>query len=211
MRSHENHSWPWVVGSAVGVVAGTIAYRRLKASHVPTRQPLRQLHGDGAAVDAHRGILVRRSVTVRATATELYQFWRSLSNLPRIMRHLRSVTEHPSGRSQWVARGPAGITVKWDAEIITDSPGECIAWKSVNGAAVQNAGSVRFQRAPGERGTEIHVELAYDPPAGAFGVVVAKLLGEEPDLQIREDLRRFKQFMEAGEVATTEGQPVGEP
>ena len=80
----------------------------------------------------------------------------------------------------------------------------------MDGADVQNAGSVRFQPAPGERGTEVHVELAYDPPAGALGVAVAKLLGEEPDLQIREDLRRFKQFMEAGEVATTEGQPVGE-
>jgi uncharacterized membrane protein len=168
------------------------------------------MHGDAAVVDARRGILVRRSVTIRATATELYQFWRSLTNLPRIMRHLRSVTELSSGRSQWVARGPAGITVKWDADIVTDSPGECIAWKSVNGSAVQHAGSVRFQRAPGGRGTEVHVELAYEPPAGALGVVVAKLLGEEPDVQIREDLRRFKQSMEAGEVATTEGQPVGE-
>jgi uncharacterized membrane protein len=126
------------------------------------------------------------------------------------MRHLRSVTELPSGNSHWVAQGPAGTTITWDAEIVTDNPGECIAWKSLNGAAVQHAGSVRFQPAPGGRGTEVHVELAYDPPAGALGVAVAKLLGEEPDLQIREDLRRFKQSMEAGEIATTDGQPQGE-
>ena len=154
--------------------------------------------------------MVRRAVTVQASAADLYRFWRHLPNLPQIMRHLRSVTELPSGLSHWVARGPAGITVTWDAEIVADQPGERIAWKSVNGATVQHAGSVRFQLAPGGRGTEIHVELAYEPPAGALGVAVAKLLGEEPDLQIREDLRRFKQSIETGEIATTDGQPQGE-
>jgi uncharacterized membrane protein len=168
------------------------------------------MHGPAAVVDARRGVVVRRAVTVQAPAADLYRFWRHLPNLPRIMRHLRSVTETPSGRSHWIARGPAGITITWDAEIVADEPGERIAWKSIDGAMVQHAGSVRFQPAPGGRGTEIHVELAYDPPAGAAGVMVAKLFGEEPDVQIREDLRRFKQSMETGEIATTDGQPQGE-
>jgi uncharacterized membrane protein len=168
------------------------------------------MHGPAAVVDARTGVMVRRAVTVQMPAADLYKFWRYLPNLPRIMRHLRSVTELPSGHSHWVARGPAGITVTWDAEIVADEPGERIAWKSLPGASVRHAGSVRFQPAPGGRGTEVHVELAYDPPAGTLGVAVAKLLGEEPDLQIREDLRRFKQSMETGEIATIDGQPTGE-
>lgn len=129
------------------------------------------------------------------------------------MRHLRSVTETSPTRSHWVAAGAAGLTLEWDAEVIQDVPGERIAWKAVHSAAghlpIAHAGSVRFRPAPDSRGTEVHVELSYEAPGGAVAAALAKLMGEDPDAQIREDLRRFKQRSETGEVPTTEGQPRG--
>ena len=125
------------------------------------------------------------------------------------MTHLESVHVTGEGRSHWVAKAPGGTTVEWDAEITDDQPNRRIAWRSVEGADVQNAGSVRFEPAPGGRGTVVNVELRYSPPGGAAGVAIATLLGREPGQQIQDDLRRFKQMMEIGEVVTTEGQPSG--
>jgi uncharacterized membrane protein len=125
------------------------------------------------------------------------------------MDHLVSVSQLDSRRSRWVAKAPAGRTVEWDAEIINEITGELIAWRTVEGADVVSAGSVRFTPAPGGRGTEVRVRLQYDPPAGKIGATVAWLLGHDPAATIREDLRRFKQLMEAGEVPTIEGQPRG--
>lgn len=106
-------------------------------------------------------------------------------------------------------KGPAGRTVQWQAEIVDDNPGEYIAWRSVDGTDVSNSGSVRFAAAPGDRGTEITLELDYTPRNGAAGKAVAKLLGEEPNQQIRDDLRRFKQVLETGEIVRSEGSPAG--
>jgi uncharacterized membrane protein len=113
------------------------------------------------------------------------------------------------GRSHWVAKAPAGTTVEWDAEVYNEKENEMIAWRSLEGSQVDNAGSVHFTPAPGGRGTQVRVVLKYDPPAGVIGAAVARLFGESPAQQIDEDLRRFKQLMEAGEVATTTGQPSG--
>jgi uncharacterized membrane protein len=120
------------------------------------------------------------------------------------MIHLESVTTGPGGRSHWVAKAPGG-SVEWDAEITEDQPGELLSWQSIEGADVANGGSVRFADAPGDRGTEIHVALHYDPPGGTAGAMVAKLFGEEPSQQLLDDLRRFKQVMETGEVVRSEG------
>jgi uncharacterized membrane protein len=125
------------------------------------------------------------------------------------MNHLESVTTTGEGRSHWVAKAPAGSTVEWDAEIYNEKENELIAWRSLEGADVDNAGSVRFEPAAGDRGTTVRVTLRYDPPGGALGAAVARLFGENPDQQIDEDLRRFKQVMEVGEVVNTEGQPSG--
>src|SRR5205814_3086482 len=135
---------------------------------------------------------------------ELYGFWKNFENLPRFMRHLERVQKIDEQRSHWVAKGPAGYSVEWDAEIINDEPGQVIAWRSLAGASVDNAGSVRFVPAPGGRGTEVRVVIDYIPPAGVVGWAVAKLFGREPKQEIAEDLRRFKQKMEMGEVATVE-------
>ena len=156
-----------------------------------------------------RGVNVEEVVTIYASAAELYVFWRNLELLPRFMKHLVSVTQLDSCRSHWVAKGPAGRRVQWDAEVINEIPGELIAWRTLPGSQLVSAGSVMFKRAAGERGTEVRVRLQYDPPAGKVGATVAWLFGHEPSQAIREDLRRFKQLMEAGEVPTIEGQPRG--
>lgn len=153
-------------------------------------------------------IRVVHSVTILCPIDEVFAFWHDLENLPRFMQHLQFV--ETNGRSShWVARAPAGQTVEWDAEIITDEPNRTLSWRSLDDASVRNAGSVQFREAPGDRGTEVRVELSYDAPAGAVGVTVAKLLGEEPDAQVRDDLRRFKQVMETGEVVKSDGSPEG--
>jgi uncharacterized membrane protein len=161
------------------------------------------------SVPAGHGIKVEKSVTVNRPPEEVYRFWRDFQNLPRFMNHLESVSDLGGGRSHWVAKAPAGKTVEWDAEVYNEKENELIAWRSLEGADVDNAGSVRFEPAPEGRGTVVRVTLKYDPPAGKLGSLIAKLWGEEPSQQIEEDLRRFKQVMEAGEIPTTEGQPSG--
>ena len=148
---------------------------------------------------------VKKSVTINLPPHEVYRFWRELDNLPRFMIHLERVTTIGHQRSHWVVKAPAGTTVDWDAEIVEDRPDEFIAWRSLDGASVPNRGSVRFAHAPGDRGTEVHVDLAYEAPAGSVGVTLAKLFGEEPGQQVRDDLRRFKQVMETGEVVRSDG------
>jgi uncharacterized membrane protein len=154
-----------------------------------------------------RGIHVEETMTINKSPEALYAYWRNLTNLPRIMRNLNSVTNFDENRSHWVAAGPMGYSVEWDAEIINDEPNQTIAWRSLANAEVDNAGSVRFVPAPGDRGTEVRVVIDYIPPAGRVGATIAKLFGADPEREIREDLRRFKQVMETGEVPTTEAQP----
>jgi uncharacterized membrane protein len=158
-----------------------------------------------------RGVHVVAAHTVGKPPHELYQFWRSFENLPRFMAHVESVRVLEGNRSHWVATAPSltGRRVEWDAEIINDEPDALIAWQSLPGADVHNAGSVRFVPAPGDRGTEVQVTIDYIPPAGQLGLWVAKLFGQEPQQRVKEDLRRFKRIMEAGEVPTTHGQPRG--
>jgi len=153
----------------------------------------------GRAKEEH-AVNVKKTVTVNRPPAEVYQFWHDFQNLPRFMSHLQSVEIKGDGRSHWKTRAPAGTTVEWDAEVVQDQPNELIAWRSVEGADVANAGTVSFIPAPGDRGTEVRVELSYDPPAGAIGTAFAKLLGEEPNQQVMDDLRAFKQVMETGEV-----------
>ena len=186
------------------VTAATAAVLGVTALDVLTGQRLASGNGSahrrGNEADAARGIEVRRSVTVGKSPDEVYRFWRDFSNLPRFMSHLESVVITGDQRSRWRATAPAGTTVEWDAEIVEDRPNELIAWRSLPGSEVDNAGSVEFRAAPGDRGTEIRVQLRYDPPGGRLGAAVAKLFGESPDQQIAGDLRRLKQVLEIGEV-----------
>jgi uncharacterized membrane protein len=156
-----------------------------------------------------RMLRLEASVTVKRTPEEVYRFWHNLENLPIFMSHLESVRMMGQRSSHWTARAPSGRTVEWDAEIIEDRPRELIAWRTVDGTNVQNSGSVRFVPAPGGRGTEIRVEMQFSPPGGRVGAAVAKMFGEHPYQQVRDDLRRFKQVIETGEVARSEGSPDG--
>jgi uncharacterized membrane protein len=148
-------------------------------------------------------------ITVNRPVEEVFAYWQNLENLPRFMTHLQSVQSMSDGRSRWRAAGPAGVEIEWEAEISDQRINELIAWHSIGDASVTNRGEVEFRPAPGGRGTEIRVRLSYDPPAGKLGGTIAKLFGEAPDQQLRDDLRRFKQVLETGEVVRSEGTPEG--
>ncbi|HEY6199110.1 MAG TPA: SRPBCC family protein [Candidatus Binatia bacterium] len=185
------------IAAATAAVAGITALDLLCSEQL----------SDGIGRDG--SIRTGKSVHVNRPPEEVYNFWKNYENFPRFMYHLESVKVTGDKRSHWVAKAPAGMTVEWDAETIQDIPNERIAWRSLEGSTVPNRGEVRFERAPGGRGTIVRVAVEYRPPAGPIGAAIAKLFGREPGQQIREDLRRLKQLIEAGEIITTEGQPAG--
>lgn len=200
---------PRLVG-AIAAVAGVtvldvLCSTRLSAGRT---QPERQ-SANGSATAQPKRHQTRKTITINRPVEEIYAFWREFENLPRFMNHLKSVSKIDEKRSHWVAKGPAGTEVEWDAEIIEEKPNELIAWRSLPGATVPNAGVVRFESATGGRGTVVRVNLRYHPPGGALGATVAKLFGEAPEKQIPVDLMRIKQLLETGEIARTEGQPAG--
>jgi uncharacterized membrane protein len=165
--------------------------------------------GRPVRIAAGRGVKITQSITILKEPAELFTFWRNLRNLPRVMRHLQSVEVISDSQSHWVASAPFGKTVEWDAEVYTERENELIGWRSLAGSQVDTAGSVQFRKAPGNRGTEVTVTLKYDPPAGKLGAAIAAMFGESADQQVKADLRRFKQIMEAGEAPTIECQPRG--
>lgn len=173
------------------------------ADAVLTR-PRGDVTGRAATVNARRAVKIERNVTIAADRTQLYHFWRDFANLPRFMEHLVSVHVASPTRSHWVARAPVGMTVEWDAEIINDVPGRLIAWKSLSGADVPNAGSVHFTDAPNGRGTVVKVEMDVEPPAGTLGLMIATMFGDDPDRDVREALGNLKRVMEGSEGDETE-------
>jgi len=161
------------------------------------------------AVKTGQGVKVTRACTIRKPAEELFRFWRNLENLPRFMQHVVAVEKISDVESRWTVKAPAGRTVVWNAVIFNEEPNRLIAWRTREGADVPNAGSVRFE--PQNDGkTVVKVALEYDPPGGKFTAFLSKLFGKEPNIQVAQDLSRFKALMETGEIPTTEGQPVGE-
>jgi uncharacterized membrane protein len=161
------------------------------------------------AAPQDRAVRFTKTITIERSPEELYTFWRDLPNLPKIMKHVQEIRVIDDRRSHWVVRTPDGSTAEWDAEVTEDEPNRRLAWRSLPGAQVENAGSVRFDPAPGGRGTVVTTEMQYWPPAGVLGETIARLLGASPERLAGEDLRALKQLMETGEIATTEGQPAG--
>ena len=145
------------------------------------------------------GIQVRESIVVEKPDSELYRYWRRLENLPNIMSHLESVTEMGK-RSHWKAKGPMGMNPEWDAVITDERENETISWRSLPDAQVPNEGTVRFSKR-NDASTEVIVSLTYHPPLGPVGAAVAKLFGEEPSQQIKDDLHNFKQSVEGGTLS----------
>jgi uncharacterized membrane protein len=148
-------------------------------------------------VAAGHGVRVDQSIIINCSPEELFRFWRDLENLPDVMSHLESVTVLDDRRSRWLARAPLGFHMEWDAEIHTERRNELISWRSIEGSEVDTAGSVHFNRLPGSGGTEVRVELKYNPPGERLGDILAKIFGEAPKQQIRDDLLRFKRLMES--------------
>ena len=188
---------------------GALLFRRGYTAHCEIYEAL-GINTAGTGEDTRRalggsaGVVVEESVTINRASSELYRFWRNLENLPRFMSHLESVERITDTLSRWRAKGPAGTTVEWNAEIINEVPDQVIGWRSIEGSDVVSAGSVNFEEAGPGRGTRVRVRLQYSPPGGKVGAAFAKMMGRDPATEIREDLRRFKQLIEAGEVATNE-------
>lgn len=187
------------LSAAMGAVLGVTALDVICAQQLST--------GNGTATrrllpaDVH----VERVTTVNRPVDEVFRFWSDFASFPRFMKHLEAVEVLDDRRSRWTAKGPAGTTVTWEAEVTERREPDRIAWRSLEGPDVHNSGEVTFKPAPGGRGTEVRVELRYRPPAGAAGRSIAWLFGESPNQQIHEDLRRFKQLMELGEIPLSEG------
>jgi uncharacterized membrane protein len=202
-------------GLALAAVGGELVRRGLtrqstlyRTLGVDTAHPERA-RNVVTAVMPGQPIEVERSVTIGRPREEIYRVWRDFTNLPRFMEHLESVTMLDDRRSRWTVASPIGKPVQWDAEITDEVENEHIAWRSMPESGIDTTGTVRFADAPGARGTEVTVRLRYGAPAGKLGAALATLRGENPEQQVREDLRHFKQIMEAGESPTTQGQPSG--
>ncbi len=222
-------SWERLASVAAGVALGVYAIKRrrdplalaagaagvaLVARGASGYCPINQVVGRGqdlddtrAALGGSRGIKVQERITVQRSAYELYSLWRPLQNLPRLLPHIERVELLADGRSHWVMRGPAGITFEWDAEIINDIRPELIAWRSLEGAEVASAGSVRFRDCSGrdDESTEVTVTLQYEAMGGKAAALLATLVGQSPSSMLRNDLRRFKTQVEAEEAITAVG------
>ena len=205
-------SLPGLLTAAVG---GMLVYRGISGRcPMYEKMGIDTAHsGDGMEERelSEQGIHVEQSMLIDKPAEELYRYWRDFNNLPAIMTHLISVQVRDDQRSHWVAKAPkiAGGQVEWDAEITADEPNTLIGWRSLPGSQVDHIGQIRFEKALGDRGTNVHVFMDYVPPAGKLGHWVATLFGESPARQMRDDLRNFKRIMETGEILTIVGQPRG--
>ena len=153
-------------------------------------------HNPATAIPAGAGVKLEREVIVHRDARDLYSFWRNLENLPRVMRHLERVEVIDQKRSHWVAKGPLGSEIQWDAEIINEREPELIAWRSLTGSTMDTAGSVHFHRLEEEHGTRVTISLKYNPPGGKLGATVASWLGSGFEEQLDRDLAEFKRTME---------------
>ncbi len=190
---------------ALAAVAGVTALDVLAAARLTGRRAGRTVPGASGRTD----IYLERSIAVSKSPEECYRFWRSFENLPRFMQSLESVRQLDERRTRWVANGPMGTRLEWTSEITADRSGEELGWRTLDDSGAAHAGSVKFEAAPAGRGTIVRVSLHYSPFGGALGAGLVKLLGHDPQSLIREDLRRFKQVMETGEIPTTRGQPTG--
>lgn len=190
-----------LLGTALSLIGGGLLYRGA-TGHCHLYSAVDKTTAADVATRVH----VQRSVTINKSQAELYQFWRNFENLPQFMNHLESVTILDDKRSHWKAKAPLGYTVEWDAEATGEVENERISWHSVEGSEIPNSGVVEF-RPTTNRGTEVRVTLTYEPPAGKLGSWIAWMFGEEPSIQVAEDLRRFKSLMETGLIMKVDGQP----
>lgn len=203
----EDSSMMYRVGQAAMVLSGAalvalVARSRWSGSHPDDREAFETAE---TAAEAEATPSIHTALTIDKPAAELYAFWRRLENLPRFMKNLIEVTELGDGRSHWVGKSALGLKAQWDAEIVEEREGRFLSWRSLPGSMISNAGTVSFEDSPNGRGTIVRVTMDVGTGLGK----VASKLGGANQQEVREDLRRFKELMETGEVATTDGQPHG--
>jgi uncharacterized membrane protein len=188
----------------LGLIAagGALAWRALSGHCALYRAIGVDTRSQDGTTRGNLGVKIDRSIEVNAAPERVYAFWRRFENLSRILSNVDAVRTTSDTRSHWTVKVVGGTTVEWDAEIINDKPNELIAWQSMPGASVTHAGTVRFERTNGGRGTRVHVELQYDPPGGEIGHAVAALLNADAGTQVEQDLSNFKQAFEAGHIAS---------
>ena len=197
------------VGIGLGLLGGSLLYRGATGNCQAYRKLGINTADNQDTDQIARDVHVEKTITINRPPEELYSFWRSFENLPRFMPNVESVTDLGSNRFHWVATTPGGKTVEWDAEIYNDILNETIAWRSLPGSDITNAGSVNFKEGPAGRGTNVKVTFNYNPPGGKAGALLAKLFGVEPGQIVEQNLKQLKQQFETGVVPTTEGQPSG--
>jgi uncharacterized membrane protein len=214
LRRRDSIGGSMALGAAALLYRGTTGHCHVydalgvdRGRHRGTRMPAETDSDTRERLGGSRGIHVEATVTINRPKAEVFRFWRNFENLPTFMEHLEEVAVREEGISHWVARGPAGMRPSWDARIINEVDDKLIAWQSLEGSSIATAGSVNFDET--DHGTRVRINLQYDPPGGRLGAIVARLFGEDPRQTVREDLRRFKQLLETGEIPTTDGQPSG--
>ena len=176
---------------SAAVVAGAALAGAIVGAAVPF-----MFSGRGSGSTRQESTTVEESVIINRPPQQIYDFWRDFTNLPRFMDNIESVTKLNEVRSHWVIKAPAGTKVEFNSLVTEDIPGRLIAWKSEEGASVPNRGRVEFIETSDGGGTNVRATISYDPPAGAFGRIVAKLFQREPGVQARQDLDRLKQLLE---------------
>ncbi|MFL5561866.1 MAG: SRPBCC family protein [Gemmatimonadaceae bacterium] len=203
---NENNNSAKLLAATVAVL-GVTALDIMQGAKLASEKLPAQGHDEGSfqLSPADDGtVRLAAQITVGASPEDVYAFWQDLGNLPRFMGHLESVQMTENGRSHWKAKAPTGLTAEWDAETIEDRPNEYIAWHSLEHEAVDNLGSVTFIKAPGDRGTEVHLEMEYHPRGGAVGAKLANMFRKIPEAALSADLKRFKQMMELGEITISD-------
>ena len=199
-------------GLGLAVLGGALAYRGF-TGHCQAYQALNidtsGKHRSDAEEDVHKGRLAKQTVTINRSAGEIYDFLQQPANHLKFSEGVESVSKSDDGTWHWAIKGPLGSTWKFDSKRINEEPGHLIAWKSLPGGDIDNAGSYRLVPAFGGSGTEVTLEVNYEMPAGAVGLAASKILGHDPNARVREDLRRLKNLLEAGEIPTVEGQTSG--
>jgi len=198
-----------VLGGSAGGMAAWLMYQAYTGNN-PMFEPLDiRVNRQPSAIDAKETIVVEDALTIGKPREEVYRFWRNLENLPRFAPHVLRVRVEDERRSYWEVEGPHGASVEWESEITRDTPNEEIEWRTTANRKIANFGSVSFRDAPAGRGTIVRVHLEYVSPAGSLGAAIARMIGRAPQSMVEQALRRLKQLLEAGEVATTQGQSSG--
>jgi len=150
---------------------------------------------------------VHRSITVGQSAADCYDAWRDPDTFSQVMGHVADVEAVDTDRSRWTVHGPYGQDASWETHVVESEPGELVRWETPTDAVLPNEGAVRFETAPGDRGTLVTLSVSFDPPGGTLGDRALQQLDIVPEKLAGQALGRFKSLVETGEFPTLEKNP----